>query len=154
MQTHGIPVYMFSCRNGVSSLYSTSHLVLSLNPPVTNEVQSATITFLNTTVSLTCVFTATGSATACRFTLTLASGDSETLDIPRPEGGGLVQMCATTQNNRFIPLFFLSPSFPFSPFLFLSLYTGEHSRNSILPYLLVFAFSYHLPPVPILILVF
>jgi hypothetical protein len=67
---------------------------------LTNEVQSATITFLNTTVSLTCVFTATGSATACRFTLTLASGDSETLDIPRPQGGGLVQMCATTQNNR------------------------------------------------------
>ncbi|CAI8002935.1 hypothetical protein GBAR_LOCUS3512 [Geodia barretti] len=70
---------------------------------LTNEVQSASMLFLNTTVSLTCEFTATGSASACRFTLTLASGDSESLDIPRPEGGGLVQMCSTTPAYREVP---------------------------------------------------
>ena len=120
VQTHWNPcLNVFLQKWGVVTIQYIplpSFLISQSTPsPVTNEVQSGTITFLNTTVSLRCEFTATGSASGCRFTLTLASGDSESLDIPRPEGGGLVQMCSTTQNNRFIPLFFfLSPSFPFS----------------------------------------
>lgn len=76
-----------------------------LPPPissVTSDVQSANITFLNTTVSLYCVFADSGSARGCRFILSLADGTREEVDIPRPTAGGTVTLeCAYTNNRRY-----------------------------------------------------
>jgi hypothetical protein len=67
---------------------------------VTSDVQNATITFLNTTVSLECAFASSGSAVGCRFTLQLPdSTTSETFDLDRPSDES-AQLCATTQNMR------------------------------------------------------
>ena len=68
---------------------------------MTSDVQSANITFFNTTVSLFCEFAETGTGSGCRFQLSLPDGTSETLDLARPSAGGVVgQECATTQNQR------------------------------------------------------
>ena len=72
-------------------------------PPAISDVQSANITFLNTTVSLYCVFAGSGSARGCRFVLSLADGTREEVDIPRPTAGGTVTLeCAYTNNRRYI----------------------------------------------------
>ena len=70
--------------------------------PVTSDVQDANITFFRTTVSLYCVFAASGSARGCRFVLTLINGTWENIDLLRPTAGGTVSMkCAHTSHTRF-----------------------------------------------------
>ena len=70
--------------------------------PVTSDVQSANITFFNTTVSLYCVFADSGSASGCRFILSLTDGTQEEIDILRSTAGGTVSMdCAQTSHARF-----------------------------------------------------
>lgn len=83
---------------------------------MTSQLRDATITFLNTTVSLECVFAITGSAQGCRFTLTLPDGGTEIMDIDRPDSGGLAQQCATTQNRRY-------------NFTFTHIYTHTHTLS-------------------------
>ena len=69
---------------------------------MTSDVQSANITFFNTTVSLYCEFADSGSANGCRFVLSLTDGTQEEIDILRPNAGGTVSMdCAQTSNARF-----------------------------------------------------
>ena len=82
------------------SLPSISLLFTLLSNPGTNHVQYANITFINTTVSLVCVFADTSSAVGCRFQLEL-SNTTEIVHLERTMNGCVVtQHCTTTQNMR------------------------------------------------------
>ena len=86
-------------------MYDSIHCLLPTCYIVTSEVQSANITFFNTTVSLYCVFadSGSGSARGCRFVLSLIDGTWEEIDILRPTAEGMVSMeCAQTSHTRFI----------------------------------------------------
>ena len=65
-----------------------AYYLLSTCYIVSSDVQSANISFFNTTVSLYCVFAAYGFARGCQFVLSLTDGTWEEIDIFKPATGG------------------------------------------------------------------
>ena len=76
---------------------------------MTSDVQSARVTFFNTTVSLYCVFAASGSARGCRFVLSLTDGMWEEIDIlrstAREQSAWSVQRAATQGSLLLLDVF-------------------------------------------------